>query len=122
MSDHGFDGGAAARFLLDLAMDAALLAGALDAQGLGRVVADVALVDIGSLDLDAGQRVGLDEDGSQGMAAIGASMEGLGVEHQLAAGGFGVGGGDRDFAAELVGLMRLAFGDALDLGISVQRH
>ena len=52
-------------------------------------MADVALVDIGSLDLDAGQRLGLDEDGSQGMAVIGASMEGLGVEHELAAGGFG---------------------------------
>ena len=78
-------------------------------------MADVALVDIGALDLDAGQCLGLGEDAGQGVTIIRPALEGLGVEYELTAGGSGVGGGDRDLAAELVGLVCLAFGDALDL-------
>ncbi len=37
------------------------------------------------------------------------------MKHELAAGWAGVGRGDRDFAAELIRLVSLAFGDALDL-------
>ncbi len=59
MPDHGLDGGSAPQLLLDLTKDAALLAGAIDAQGLGRVVADIALVDIGPLDLNPGERLDL---------------------------------------------------------------
>ena len=46
-------------------MDAALLAGSRNAKGLGRVVADIALVDIGPLDLGARQRLGLGDDACQ---------------------------------------------------------
>ncbi len=82
--------------------NAALLARAIDAQGLGRVVADIALVDIGPLDLDTGERLGFGDDGPQGVAVIRPAVNGLGMEHELAAGRAGVGGGDRDFAAELL--------------------
>ncbi len=37
MADDGFDSGPAPQLFLDLTVDAALLAGAVDAQGLGRV-------------------------------------------------------------------------------------
>ena len=116
MSDHGLDGGPAPQLLLDLAVDTAFLAGAIDAQGLWRVVADIALVDIGPFNLDAGERLGFGDDGPQGVAVRRASMEGLGVEHELAAGRDGVGRGDRDLAAKLIRLVGLVFGDALDLG------
>ena len=78
-------------------------------------MADIALVDIGALDLDAGQGLGLGEDAGQGVTIIGSSVEGLGVQHELAAGRPGICRGDRDLAAELVGLVCLALGDALDL-------
>src|SRR5438270_13370513 len=43
-------------------------------------------------------------------------MQRLGVQHELAAFGFCRRGGDRHFAAELIGRPSFAFADALDLG------
>ena len=53
--DDGLDGGPASDFLLDRSTGPARPAGTVDAQGFGRVVADIALVDIGPFDLDPGQ-------------------------------------------------------------------
>ena len=50
VANDGFDGRAAAQFALDDAEDAALLTGDEDAVRVGRVVAAIALVDIGALD------------------------------------------------------------------------
>ena len=50
VANDGFDGRAAAQFALDDAEDAALLTGDVDAVRVGRVVAAIALVDIGALD------------------------------------------------------------------------
>ena len=53
--NDGFDGRATAQFALDHAENAALLTGDEDAVRIGRVVAAVALVDIGELDRAAGE-------------------------------------------------------------------
>ena len=55
MSDDGLDSGSPSEFLFDLAVDAALLPGTIDPVRPRRIVADIALVDIGPLDLATGQ-------------------------------------------------------------------
>ena len=94
--------------------DAALLAGDEDASSLG-VVAAVAAIDIGALDLDAGDPLGLGDLGGQGVAVIGVAGQGAGAEDELAARCGGVGGGDRDLHVELVAGLGLALADALHL-------
>ena len=59
VSDHGPDGGSASQFALDGAEDAALLARDEDAARILRIVAAVSLVDVGALDLAAGEFFGL---------------------------------------------------------------
>jgi hypothetical protein len=56
VSDHGLDGGAAPQFAFNDAEDAALLAGDEDAARVGGVMATVSLIDIGALDVAAGER------------------------------------------------------------------
>ncbi len=51
VTDDGLDGRAPPQFASDLAVDAALLAGLEDSERFGCVVALVALVDVGALDL-----------------------------------------------------------------------
>jgi hypothetical protein len=55
MADDGLYGGSSPEFLLDLAMDAAPLARFEAPERLGRIVAPVALVDTGPLDLAPGE-------------------------------------------------------------------
>ena len=74
MSNHGLDGGAAPELFFDLAMNPTLLAGSIDAQGFGRVVADIALVDIGSFDFDTGEILGFGDDGTKGVTVIGRAQ------------------------------------------------
>ena len=50
------------------------------------------------------------------MAVERVAVQGLGVQHELAALGLGRRGGDRHLAAELIGRPCLALTDALDLG------
>ncbi len=114
MTDDGFDGGSPPQFLLDLAMDAALLAGFEDPPRVGGVVAPVALVHIGPLDLAAGQHLGFLDHVLQGVAVprvqpsagprTGSRIagQGLGVQDELTARAAFVGGGERDLDAELV--------------------
>src|SRR5215475_7679487 len=101
MSDHGLDGGAATQLAFDEAEDAALLAGDEDAVRIGGVVAAIALVDIGALDCATGELLGGIDDAAERMSVIGISRQCLGVEHELAAGSAGIGGGDRGLDAEL---------------------
>src|SRR5580704_17802162 len=56
------------------------------------------------------------DDVAQGVTVVGSAGQCLGVEHELAGRGTGVGGDDRDLDAELVGCAGLALADALDLG------
>src|SRR5438128_11514081 len=80
------------------------------------MVTAIALVDIDPLDCPAGQCLGFGDYLGQGVPVIGIARQRLGVEHELAALAAVIGGRDRDLAAELVGLMGLAFADALGLG------
>ena len=84
MSDHGLDGGPAAQLAFDLPVDATLLARPIDAQGFGRVVAHIALVDIGPFDLAASDVLGFGDDGTNGVLVFGPARERLGVERERA--------------------------------------
>lgn len=86
VSDDGLDGGAAPEFLFDLAMDAAPLAGTVDPERIGRLVALIALVDVDAADLGPGQGLGFLQHVGQGVAVIGLAGQGLGMDHELAAG------------------------------------
>ena len=103
VSDHGFDCGATLQFALDDAEDAALLTRDEDATRIGCVVAAIALVDIGALDRAAGERLGGMDDAAERVPVIRVARQRLGVEHELATGGAGVGSDDRGFDTELVG-------------------
>lgn len=128
VADDGLDAGASLELALDDAKDAAFLAGAVDPQRFGRVVAAIPLVDVDAPDLDAGEGPGLFDDLAQGVAVprvrasagprtgSGIAVQRLGVEHEAPARRAGVGRRDRDLAAKLVGLVGLALADALDLG------
>ena len=116
VSDDGLDCRATPQFALDDAEDTALLTRDKDATWIGRVVAAVALVDIGALDRAADELLSGVNDVAEGMPVIRVARQRLGVEHELAAGGAGVGGDDRGFDAELVGCAGLALADAFDLG------
>ena len=48
------------------------------------------------------------------VAAVGIAMQGLDVQYKMTTGRRRIGGGNRHLAAELVGLVRLAFGDLFD--------
>jgi hypothetical protein len=79
-------------------------------------VAAVTLVDIGALDRAAGELLGGIDDDSERVTVIGVARQRLGMEHELAARGAGIGGDDRGLDAELVGGAGLALADAFDLG------
>ena len=51
----------------------------------------------------AGELLGGIDDAAERMPVIGVARQRLGVEHELATGGAGVGGDDRGLDAELVG-------------------
>jgi hypothetical protein len=77
-------------------------------------VGAVSLVDIGALDLTAGEPFGGFDDGAERVAIVGVSRQRLGVQHELAPGARAL--VDRGLHAEFVGGAGLAFADALDLG------
>ena len=95
VSDHGLDGRAASQLALDGTEHAAFLPGDEDAMRVLRIVAAVSLVDIGTLDLAPGESLGVLDRGPQRVPIIRITWLRLGVQHELAAGRAGVGGGDR---------------------------
>ena len=76
----------------------------------------IALIDIGPLDCATSEVLGGVDDVAEGVAVIGVARQRLGVQHELAARGAGVGGDDRGFDTELVRRGGLALADAFDLG------
>lgn len=77
MADHGLDGGSSLELAFHSGGEAALASGEHD---LGRplvVVALIALVRVGALDLDAGHGLGLIDSGFEGVAIGRISLEGL---------------------------------------------
>jgi len=115
VADHGLDSGSTSQFALDGAEDAAFLAGDQDAAWILRIVSAVPLIDIGPLDLAAGEFLGLVDDVAQGVAVVWVAGQRSGMQHELTARDAGVGGDDGDLDAELVRRAGLAFADALGL-------
>ena len=68
------------------------------------------------VEVRADLRLDLRDHGREGVAVVGVARQRLGVGDELAALGAMERGGERDLDAELVGPMRLALADALDLG------
>jgi hypothetical protein len=83
--------------------DASYLARDPDLELVGMVVAAIALVDVDTGDLDAGELLGVGDDGPKRMAVEGIAVQRLGVQGELTALGFGDGRRDRDLAPKLVG-------------------
>lgn len=81
-----------------------------------RIVVAVSFIDMGTLDIAAGEPLGVIDRGTQHVPIIRIVRQHLGVQHGLAARRASVGGDDRDLDAEFVGLTGLALADALDLG------
>ena len=70
MADHRFDGGSPPQFAFYLTMDAALLPQFENPEWFRRVVAPVALVDIGPFDLAPGQGLGFLDHLPQAVAIL----------------------------------------------------
>ena len=79
------------------------------------IMASIALVDMDVAGLDAGELLHLRDEKAEGVAIVPIALQGFGVEHELAALGFGDRGCDADLAAELGRRPRLAFTDTLDV-------
>lgn len=78
-------------------------------------MAAVAAVDIGALDSDAGDALGLGDLCCQYVAVEGVARQAARTDHELPAKCGAVGGGERDLAAELKACAGLALADALHL-------
>jgi hypothetical protein len=71
---------------------AALLSRDEDAARVLDVMTAVSLIDVGALDLAAGEFLGLVDDIPQGVTVVWVAGKRSGVQHELAAGSAGVGG------------------------------
>src|SRR5262245_49752336 len=78
-------------------------------------MAAVSLVDVGVLDLAAGEPLSGFDDGTQRVTVIRIAGQGSGVQHELATRRPGIGGDDGSLHTELVGRAGLALADALHL-------
>jgi len=90
-------------------------AGDEDAVWVRRIVAAVSLVDIGTLDLAAGEPFGVLDSRAQRVSIIRIARERLGVQHELAAGRRALVVTTETLTAELIGRAGLALADAFDL-------
>src|SRR6187200_2654051 len=81
---------------------------------VGRV-SPVTLVDIGALNLAAGELLRLLDNAAQGVAVIWIAGQRFGMEHELSARCAAIGRNDRSFYAEFVRRVRLSFANALHL-------
>jgi hypothetical protein len=101
VTDDRLDCRATPELALDGAKDTTLLAGDEDAPRAFGLVAAITLVDIGTLDGAAGQLLGRIDDAAERVSVIRIAGQRLGVEHELAARGAGIGGDDRGLDADL---------------------
>jgi hypothetical protein len=107
VADHRLDAGAPPDLAADGWRDAAPLAGEEDAALVGfarlavfGVVAAVAAIDIGALDGDAGDALGLGDLVGQRVAVEGVARQAARAEHDLSTGRWAIGGRQRDLHAE----------------------
>ena len=82
MADNRLDGSVAPHLAADRGGDPADLAGDPDPEPVRVIVAAIPLVDMDAAGLDASEL--LRNDGAEGMAVIGVSVQRLGVEDELA--------------------------------------
>jgi hypothetical protein len=101
VADHGLDGGTPSQLAFDDAEHAALLAGDENAVWVCGVVAAVSLVDIGALDVAAGEPFGGGDDSAERVAVVRIARQRLGMQDELAASRAGIGGDDRSLDADL---------------------
>jgi hypothetical protein len=132
MADDRLDCGSAFHLAAGGSGDAPHLVADPDPELVRMVVAALALVDMNTTGLDAGQSLQIGDDGTEGVAVprvrppagprtgSGIAVQRLCMQHELAAPGRRGGRCDGDLAAELVGAAGLALTDAFDLG-RVQR-
>src|SRR2546428_11721836 len=116
MSDLRLDGGAPRELAFDAAEDPAFLAGDEDAARVWGIVAAVSLVDIGTLDLAAGEPLSGFDDGAQRVAVIRIAGQRPGVQNKLTTRCPGIGGDDGSFHTEFVRRAGLAPADATTSG------
>ena len=95
VADHGLDGGATSQFAFDDVEHAALLSGDENAVWVCGVVAAVSLVDIGALDVAAGEPFDGVDDGAERVAVVRIARQRLGVQDELTARRAGIAGDDR---------------------------
>ena len=95
VADHGLDRGATSQFAFDDVEHAALLSGDENAVWVCGVVAAVSLVDIGALDVAAGEPFDGVDDGAERVAVVRIARQRLGVQDELTARRAGIAGDDR---------------------------
>jgi hypothetical protein len=107
LADRRLDAGTSPDLAADGGRHTAPLAGEEDAALVGfarpavfGVVAAVAAVDMGALDGDTCDALGLGDLGGQRVAVEGVARQGARAEHDLSARRWAVGGGERDLAPE----------------------
>src|ERR1700730_9801197 len=117
MSDHGLNGGTTFELAFDLLIDPSLLAGGVDPELVFRRSVVTAIAGIGddAIEHVAEERLHGGNDVGQCMPVVRVAREGRDMGNELAAGGMLHWRRDADLDAELVGLMRLALADTLDL-------
>ena len=84
MTDDRLDESAAPQLAADRGGDPADLAGDPDPEPVRVIVAAIPLVDMDAAGLDASELLQVGNDGAEGMAVIGASVQRLSVEDELA--------------------------------------
>ncbi len=115
VADDGLDSRATLHLATDGSGDAADLTRDPDPEAMRVVVTAIPFVDVDTASLHAGELLHVGNHGTERVTIEGIAMQGLGVEHELAALRRRHGGGDADLAAELVGRAGFTFADALDL-------
>ena len=116
VADDGLDGGSASLLATDRLGDPARLTRDPDPETVRVVVASIALIDVDTADLNAGELLHLGDDVAESVSVIGVTVQSLGVEHELAALGTGDWGRHGDLATEFVRRPSLALADASTSG------
>src|SRR5215467_13819229 len=120
VADDRLDRGTTFHLAADRSGDAAYLAADPDAELLFVIMATIALVDMDAARGDPGLPLQFRNHRAERVAVERVAVQRFAVQHELAALGFGRGGGDRYLAPELTRRSGFAFANALHLG-SMQR-
>src|SRR5215471_10205782 len=120
VADDRLDRGTTFHLAADRSGDAAYLAADPDAELLFVIMATISLVDMDAARGDPGLPLQFRNHRAERVAIERVAVQRFAVQHELAALGFGRGGGDRYLAAELIRRSSFAFANALHLG-SMQR-